>query len=99
VSADNWAICPQCVHNARATADAERRRVESSYGKVSIEEFDALRAALKEVDPSDYHTFREDYEWYIEDGILYGHYKGHCKECGLATKYEVVDPIWAPPAE
>jgi hypothetical protein len=34
MSADNWAICPKCLADAKAAADKERAEVYAKYGKV-----------------------------------------------------------------
>jgi hypothetical protein len=84
MSADNWEICPQCLASARRAADARHAEAYAQYGKVSVAEFDALRADLAPADPEDYRTFREDYEFYgADEGEVTASYGGGCTECGL----------------
>jgi hypothetical protein len=100
MSADNWAQCPRC--RARGNREIVRRteEIESVYGKVSVEEFDRLRAALTEFqqklnDAS--YTFREDYEFYgAEDGEVTASYRGWCTKCDLTLEFEDshVIPKW-----
>jgi len=95
MSADNWDICPKCVANAVEELEARKAKVQEAYGKVSIEEFEAMRADTPEtVDPEDFRTFREDYEfWGARDGVVHASYKGHCKECGTDLGFKSDHPI------
>lgn len=89
MSADNWAICPRCIKQARAEHDAAVARVMESYGQIPVEDFDAARAALKDVNPEDYQTFREDYEFYgAEEGHVVASYHGACGKCGLSLEFK-----------
>ena len=89
MSADNWAICPRCIKRARQRHDAEVATVVATYGKVPVEDFDAARAAIADVKPEDFRTFREDYEFYgAESGEVVAAYSGHCEECGLGLDFE-----------
>lgn len=66
-----------------------------SYGKVPVEEFDAARERLVDPSADDFHTFREDYEfWGAEDGEVHALYKGRCTVCSLATKLELSKRFW-----
>ncbi len=62
MSADNWATCPRCVKRAEAAKAAQVTKAAASYGKVSEREYAEAIAAIKDVRPEDYQTFREDYE-------------------------------------
>jgi len=31
--------------------------------------------------------FREDYEFYMEDGVVHAAYHGQCQECGVKTTF------------
>jgi hypothetical protein len=89
MSADNWAICPRCLKRARAAHDVAVEAVKQSYGNVSIEEFDAARAAILDVDPESLRTFREDYEFYgAESGKVVASYSGNCDNCDLSLNFE-----------
>ncbi len=99
MSADNWAICPRCLHEAQAAATAERERVQALYGQVELEEFEKQRAALSEPDDESFRTFREDYEIYdAETGTVQIDYRGGCTRCGTSAVYTDAVTFWAPPA-
>lgn len=102
MSADHWAICPRCITDAREKAEAEREAVMALYGTVPVAEFEAKREALNEVDPEQFRTFREDYEfWGAEDGEVHADYSGQCMTCGLSAKLEACKQFWtvdSPPA-
>ena len=88
MSADYWAVCPRCLKRARATHTASVQAVMDSYGQVPVAEFDAARAALIEINPEDYRTFREDYEFHIsETGEWSASYGGSCETCGLEHNF------------
>jgi hypothetical protein len=89
MSSDNWAICPRCLAQAKEAFGAEVARVGAMYGSVPIEEFDAARDAIKAVDPEEYRTFREDYEFYgAEEGEITADYSGHCSKCALGLDFK-----------
>lgn len=95
MSADNWAICPRCLSEAQDARAAEERRVAALYGTVTVEEFDAARAALVDVKPEDYRTFREDYEIYgAEEGEVQASYSGGCTKCLLSVDLETSKLFW-----
>jgi hypothetical protein len=95
MSASNWEICPACLKKAVMAAAAERERVMGLYGTVSVEEFDAARAALKTVDPEDHRTFREDYEFYgAASGTVNASYSGACTACGLRVDFTRSETFW-----
>jgi hypothetical protein len=95
MSADNWAICPRCLQQAREANEAECTRVSEMYGTVPVEEFDAARAAIKPVDPEEYRTFREDYEFYgAEQGEVIADYEGRCSKCNLGGSFRTSKKFW-----
>lgn len=88
MSADNWAICPNCVTKARAAAERQRAAAVESYGNVTADEFQARLAAVKDVRPEDFRTFREDYEIYgAEEGAVTVSYSGSCSTCGTSLQF------------
>ena len=96
MSADHWATCPRCLDSAKSVASREREAVMALYGEVPPEEFDRRREGLREVDPEDYRTFREDYEFYgAEEGEVTASYSGSCKSCGLATGFLHVEHFYS----
>lgn len=95
MSADNWTRCPRCLREAREAAAAARDAVMDLYGTIPVEEFDVRRAELTDVDPYDYTTFREDYEFYgADEGCVEAHYSGHCTVCNLSAKFEHTHRFW-----
>lgn len=96
MSADNWAICPKCLHRARADLVVLAQRAADGYGVLPMAEFDALRAELdKGLDHEKYRTFREDYELHLDSvGDLNVSYVGSCSECGLKHEFQVVRDVW-----
>lgn len=99
MSADNWAVCPACLHEAREAHHALQAEATAAYGKVSVEEFDALRArAEKGVNEEDFRTFREDYEIYgADDGTIVVSYGGSCSKCKVGTSFTHYEPFWTAP--
>ena len=94
MSADNWAVCPRCVKQARAAEAKALAKVMASYGKVPVEEFDRARADVPTSDPEKFRTFREDYEIYgADDGDVVVDYGGSCTECGLHLTFTDHHPI------
>lgn len=90
MSADNWAICPQCSIKREEHLRALDIALAESYGEVPVEEFDRLRSERDaEVAKQPEATFREDYEIYgAEDGELTVSYSGACRECGLKHSFK-----------
>jgi hypothetical protein len=90
MSADNWAVCPQCLDRGLGESEALFQAAVEAYGKVSPEEYEQLRAkAQTPVDPEAFDTFREDYEFYgAEDGTVTASYSGHCQKCGLGVDFK-----------
>lgn len=96
MSANNWAICPRCLHRARADRLALAQRVADGYGVLPMAEFDVLRAEMDtRLDPEKYRTFREDYELHLDSaGDLNVSYAGGCSKCGLKYDFQVVRDVW-----
>jgi hypothetical protein len=67
-----------------------RQEIADAYGNVSVEEFDAMRAALAESETRGLrNTLREDYEIFLsEKGEFYASYRGGCAECGFEHKFK-----------
>jgi hypothetical protein len=87
MSADNWAVCPRCFARALEVAAEQRATVEESYGSIPRDRFLLAVADLKEPNTADFHTFREDYEfWGAESGTIEWRYRGVCTACSLAAE-------------
>jgi hypothetical protein len=78
VSADNWAACPSCAKAHDAEIAALDAAIADAYGKVSVAEFDQMRADRDEFVRTPMEaTFREDYEiWRLQ----------HCDQCGASKR-------------
>lgn len=89
MSADSWSICPRCLKIAQQAHEGTTAKAEAMYGKVSIEDFEKIRAAAKKnIEPEDYRTFREDYEFYgAEQGEVVADYHGECANCHLELTF------------
>ncbi|MDA4131526.1 MAG: hypothetical protein OK454_00160 [Thaumarchaeota archaeon] len=97
MSADNWTTCPACYDKAQKEAIEEHERVANLYGVISVEEFDAERAALPDIDPQIDSTFREDYEFYgASQGEIHYIYKGRCMTCDCKIKVEGSERFYGP---
>ena len=92
MSADNWAICPRCLARARKAADDARAVIQENRRQAEIEDlpipemiFASAESALKEAEPEDFRTFREDYEFYgVTSGVLKVSFSGNCQTCDLS---------------
>lgn len=94
MSANNWAVCPRCLTEARKAEAAALAEVMDSYGKVPVHEFDRARRALVTQPADDFRTFREDYD--IDGataGLVTVSYRGGCQQCGLALDFKHSHPI------
>lgn len=95
MSADNWDVCPNCLKQAIADHEELQGQVVESYGKIPIEEFDALRAkADAGVKDENFRTFREDYEIYgAPDGVIKVRYSGYCQICDAGVDFDHQVPV------
>lgn len=90
MSADNWAVCPQCKKSAENLRDTTLLEAGKAYGKVSSEKYlelvqkaDAIKTPLLS------ETLREDYEIGIaKDGSFSVSYGASCTSCGFNFTYE-----------
>jgi hypothetical protein len=91
MGADNWAVCPRCFTEAEKEAKRLLQEALESYGKVGIEEFDALRAAVPCPERAGFMTLREDYGFVNNNaGEVEVEYRASCVKCGLSHKFETV---------
>lgn len=90
MSADNWAICPQC----KLRGDHKKIHVlvssKEAYGKVTPEEYENIKQLeMEAAEEEPQETLREDYECYInEDGEFIVDYKCSCDECGFVFRFK-----------
>jgi hypothetical protein len=79
MSADAWQKCPNCKYE-------NNKKLTEAYGKVSFEEFEALKEELFDEDSI---NFREDYEIGVFDTdthLLSIVYQGTCQVCDFEFK-------------
>lgn len=94
VSADNWTTCPQCDEKWQRELAKKGAEVDAAYGKVSPDEYEALRSKLKAfVSVRTEETFREDYEVGIDGERFVVDYHGRCTACGFAHKFRHVSRL------
>lgn len=95
MSADNWAVCPNCKVMKECAFAKTEREVKESYGKIPAEEY---LAALKALTPPDLkQEFREDYELGVTaDGEFYVSYSGTCRDCGFNHVYKHSEQLALP---
>lgn len=106
MSADNWAVCPRCLYEAKKRKAAAVEAAAALYGKVPAEEFDERRQAADavDVDPEHFRTFREDYEQGVSDPTgadpdraeYFVSYGGACSVCGLEHEFKHETEFWKP---
>lgn len=103
MSADNWAVCPQCYTNETARVHDLKTTLDMSYGVVPLEQFDALRTTYEvantELDywgaDTKYATFREDYEIYgAAEGTITVSYRGGCSKCDLKHEFTINEQFY-----
>lgn len=96
MSADNWAVCPKCLGEAKEQFADLEREVRHGYGKMPLEEFDRLRKEVAAgIDMESLRTFREDYEIYnAVEGVIKVVYSGHCDKCGTGLDFKHQEPIF-----
>lgn len=88
MSADNWAICPQCKKDEAARKQELIEKLYQSYGNVTEEDYLELKeksergSELRE-------TLREDYETFMDsDGLFFVGYSCSCDVCNFNYGYE-----------
>lgn len=88
MSASNWAVCPRCVKRAETARAEQIAATGASYGKVPEQEYAEAVKAIRDVNPEDYRTFREDWEIYgASEGTVTVSYGGSCDKCGTHLEF------------
>ena len=100
MSADSWTTCPRCTERLDETKASEARRLADAYGKVDLEEYEAMKSEIAKVQAlTPNENFREDYEFYgAEDGEVTASYGGSCKDCGLKVSFKHSVQFWPEPS-
>ena len=94
MSADNWAMCPQCEENAELMKERLDDACASAYGKVTLSAWEELieNARLKKAELDGLReTLREDYGIGFYHGVFEVHYTGHCQVCHWEKKFNYTD--------
>lgn len=88
MSAENWAICPQCKRNEAKKLDNYLNTLAKAYGKVSLDTFEEMKAKTPSGKVSD-KTLREDYRIGIDhEGNFWVAYSGGCDRCRFSFDYK-----------
>ena len=92
MSADNWAICPECEIKVKAHQVDLRTKAEKAYGTVSPEQYlDMIKNIDDDVElPND---LREDYKVGMDGDEFYVHYSGVCITCGWGFKFDHTEKV------
>lgn len=94
MSADNWTVCPACLKRIRAEQVAAPIRLAEAYGKVSLDEWKAMEAAMPSADASPDCTLREDYEFHMSDeGAFTAGYRAKCAACGWEYRFSHTEVV------
>lgn len=91
MSANNWAICPNCNRVAQNKDAAQKEEIDNVYGTVSKEAF--LNVVANQKPTVIGCTLREDYEIGIYDGVFFVSYRGYCTQCGFEKEFEQKEVI------
>lgn len=90
MSANNWATCPRCVKRLQAEEDAKAEALAASYGKVSADEYDRLKAELRATATAETkYELREDYSLGVQpDGKFSVSYHARCSACDFRFSFK-----------
>lgn len=90
MSADNWAICPNCARIAEEKREKAIEKAQAAYGKVTAEKFMAGIAAAEALPDKPEESLREDYCLGTRiDGEFYVSYACSCRECGFEYQFDI----------
>jgi uncharacterized protein YbaR (Trm112 family) len=88
MSADNWAVCPQCKKKLEVEQEKRIRAPGENYGKVSKEEYERILQLAQQKLPET-ETLREDYEISVNAaGLFYVSYGCSCDVCGFEHEFK-----------
>lgn len=97
MGADRYSVCPRCQSRKDRQVISNNGRLQEAYGKLPLEEFDALRDEVEhfEAEPVP-QALREDYEFEppVDDGVLVIRYKAFCGDCELSFTIEEDRALW-----
>lgn len=87
MSADNWRECPGCNKKQLVEKEKAKKKADSSYGKVSQEEYLKLLEIANKPIKLD-NSLREDYSIYVDtDGEFRVSYSCYCEDCSFDFSY------------
>jgi len=85
MSADNWAVCPNCLEKHNQETTILRKQLEEAYGTMPIDGFYTLKHELDTRPDTIEESLREDYEVGVDGTSVYVHYSCSCTDCGLSV--------------
>lgn len=95
MSANNYRLCPKCRSVELRELDSFRNKVDQSYGKIPLEDFEKMRKEQKEREEKfsnpeeEKMTLREDWEIRMdESGEFRLRYNCQCSQCGFSFEYQ-----------
>jgi len=92
MAARNWGLCPKCTADALRLHEANVKKIDEVYGKISQEDY--LKLVKQAENPVKIEeTLREDYDIGVEqDGKFSILYRCSCEKCGFkhSFKYEEI---------
>lgn len=94
MSADNWAVCPQCHAEREKNIEKRAGEINAQYGKVGRDKFIKMSDELNKFsEQKEQTTLREDYEQGIIDGEYYLRYSASCTVCGWSFKKKIDEKV------
>jgi|SRR6185312_970893 len=86
MSANNWALCPQCLRTNDVNWEKYQEKVRDSYGKIPPDEYLKM---VNKTKPIMDETLQEDYTIQTSsDGEFYVSYSCRCNECGFSYNFK-----------
>ncbi len=86
--AKNWVLCANCIARDKKFRDERLRAADAAYGKVSLEEYERLRAQSRSQGLVYDRSLQEDYEIGVRDGVFRVSYRCSCEHCGFGYKFK-----------
>jgi len=90
MSVNNWRFCPQCLSQAIKEYETAERTLTESYGKVSLGEFNIMRAQLGDPPPNKTMQLNLGEVWELgvsDTGKLSIYYGCTCRLCGFTFDF------------
>ena len=88
MSADSFAYCPRCHHEAKKKEDHLFQELEDRYGKIPAAHWVALKEQYDSLESSREITLEEYYEaGFTAAGQFFFSYEASCTVCGYQFDY------------